>query len=89
MTVTDADIAELETWLNKGRDDWIHGRLQWDDLDSPMAQADDATIFGPFGGIAPSGAAPTVRPDIQRQVASRRRRQRRDARNLIVIQRVR
>ena len=71
MTVTGAGVAELETLLKKGRDDWIHGRLQWDDLDSPMAQADDATIFGPFGGIAPSGAAPTVRPDIQRQVASR------------------
>jgi ketosteroid isomerase-like protein len=36
-----------------------------------MAQADDATIFGPFGGIAPSGAPPTVRSDLQRQIASR------------------
>jgi ketosteroid isomerase-like protein len=71
MTVTDADIAELAALLDKGRDAWIHGRLPWEDPDSPMAQADDATIFGPFGGIAPSGAAPTVRPDIQRQIASR------------------
>ena len=51
MTVTDADIAELATLLNKGRDNWIHGRLQWEDPDSPMAQADDTTIFGPFGGM--------------------------------------
>jgi SnoaL-like domain len=71
MTVTDADIAELGRLLDKGRDEWIHGRLIWQEKDSPIAQADDATIFGPFGGIAPTGAAPLVRPDMQRAIASR------------------
>ena len=71
MTVTDADIAELAKWLDKGRDEWIHGRLLWDEEDSPLAQADDATIFGPFGGIAPTDAPPLVRRDMQRQIASR------------------
>ena len=63
MTVTDADIAELATLLHKGRDDWIHGRLQWDDPDSPMAQADDATIFGPFGGSTGAGVGEHGRDD--------------------------
>jgi hypothetical protein len=71
MTVTDADVAELGRLLDKGRDEWIHGRLIWQEKDSPIAQADDATIFGPFGGIAPTGAAPLVRPDMQRAIASR------------------
>lgn len=70
MSVTDSDIAELAELLDRGRDAWIHGRPQWEDPASPMAQADDATIFGPFGGIAPTGRAPTVRPDVQRQIAS-------------------
>jgi ketosteroid isomerase-like protein len=70
MAITDADIAELATLLDKGRDDWIHGRLQWEEGDSVIEQAEDATIFGPFGGIAPSGSTPKVRPDVQRQIAS-------------------
>ena len=36
-----------------------------------MVQANDATIFGPFGGVAPVGSSPIVRPDIQRQIAAR------------------
>jgi hypothetical protein len=36
----------------------INGRPQWDDPESPASQADDATIFGPFGGVAPAGQAP-------------------------------
>ena len=70
MNVNDADLTELAALLNRGRDAWINGRPQWEDPDSPMSQADDATIFGPFGGVAPSGQAPTVRPDAQRQIAS-------------------
>jgi ketosteroid isomerase-like protein len=69
VAIADADIAELTILLDEGRDDWIHGRLQWEDDDSPMTQADDATIFGPFGGIPPAGAAPKVRPDVQRKLA--------------------
>ena len=70
MAIADADIAELATLLDKGRDDWIHGRLQWENDDSPMTQAGDATIFGPFGGVPPAGGAPKVRPEIQRKLVA-------------------
>jgi ketosteroid isomerase-like protein len=69
--VTDAELAELASLLDKGRDEWIHGRLQWETAENPITQPDDATIFGPFGGIPPAGVAPRVRPEIQRQLASR------------------
>jgi ketosteroid isomerase-like protein len=69
--VTDAELAELAALLDKGREDWIHGRLQWETADSPIVQPDDATIFGPFGGIPPAGVAPRVRPEVQRELASR------------------
>ena len=70
MSVTESDLAELADLLDRGRDAWIHGRPQWEDPASQMAQADDATIFGPFGGVAPTGGPPRVRPDLQRQIAS-------------------
>jgi ketosteroid isomerase-like protein len=70
MDISDADIAELAALLDQGRDAWINGRPQWEDPESPMSQADDATIFGPFGGVAPNGLPPRVRPDAQRQIAS-------------------
>jgi hypothetical protein len=62
VSVTDSDTAELAQLLDRGREAWIHGEPQWEDPASPIAQADDATIFGPFGGVAPTGRAPTVRP---------------------------
>ena len=70
MDISDADIAELAALLDQGRDAWINGRPQWEDPGSPISQADDATIFGPFGGVAPNGQPPRVRPDAQRQIAS-------------------
>jgi ketosteroid isomerase-like protein len=70
MSISEPDIAELAELLDQGRDAWIHGRLQWEEEASHIAQADDATIFGPFGGIAPRGLAPRVRPEVQRQIAS-------------------
>jgi ketosteroid isomerase-like protein len=71
MDIFDEDIAELTALLDQGRDAWINGRPQWEDPESLMSQADDATIFGPFGGVAPAGQAPRVRPDTQRQIAGR------------------
>jgi ketosteroid isomerase-like protein len=71
LTITEADIAELADLLDKGRDAWINGHPPGEDQNSRLMQADDATIFGPFGGVAPKGTAPRVRPDIQRKMATR------------------
>jgi ketosteroid isomerase-like protein len=71
VSITEADIADLASILDRGRDAWIHGRLSWEDENSSISQPDDATIFGPFGGIPPGGVAPRVQPDIQRQLAAR------------------
>jgi ketosteroid isomerase-like protein len=70
MTVSTEDLAHLATALDDGRNAWIHGKPQWEKPDSLIAQADDATIFGPFGGTAPPGQKPVVQPDRQRQIAS-------------------
>jgi ketosteroid isomerase-like protein len=71
MTVTEADLTELADLIDKGRDAWINGHPPGEDESSRLLQADDATIFGPFGGVAPIGTAPRVRPDIQRKFAAR------------------
>jgi len=67
LSITEAEIAELADFIDKGRDAWINGHF---DDRGPM-QAEDATIFGPFGGVAPKGVAPRVRPDVQRKIAGR------------------
>ena len=67
LSITEAEIAELADLIDKGRDAWINGHF---DDRGPM-QAEDATIFGPFGGVAPKGVAPRVRPDVQRKIAGR------------------
>ena len=67
LSITEAEIAELADLIDKGRDAWINGHF---DDRGPM-QAEDATIFGPFGGVAPKGVAPRVRPDVQRKIAAR------------------
>jgi ketosteroid isomerase-like protein len=71
MTITEADLTELADLIDKGRDAWINGHPPGEDESSRLLQADDATIFGPFGGVAPIGTAPRVRPDIQRKFAAR------------------
>ena len=72
MAIAKADIEQLAAMLDRGRDAWIHGRVQWEDEHEPIVQAEDAMIFGPFGGApAPGGPAPQVRPDIQRAIAAR------------------
>jgi len=66
MPITQSDIEELVQAVDRGRDEWINGTLSWDKPDSLIRQADDATIFGPFGGVAPPGRAPIVQLDRQK-----------------------
>jgi hypothetical protein len=51
--VTDEDVRELIAELDRGRDRWIHGRTEEFLSDAQVNQADDMTIFGPFGGPTP------------------------------------
>jgi ketosteroid isomerase-like protein len=71
LGVTEEDLAELAKVLDRGRDAWIHGHFPGEDDGFPITQPEDATIFGPFGGVAPKGVAPRVRPDVQREMAAR------------------
>jgi len=48
-TATQAEIDELVAALDAGRQAWISGRLE-ETATAHMAQAEDMTIFGPFGG---------------------------------------
>ena len=55
MTVSDAELSELLTFLDRGRQAWIDGQLGFGaGLD--VEQDADMTIFGPFGGEAVRGA---------------------------------
>ncbi len=54
MTVSDADLEELLAMADRGRQSWVAGALgHGGGLD--VAQDDDMTIFGPFGGVAGRG----------------------------------
>ena len=66
MGITESDIEQLVQAVDRGRDQWINGTLSWDNPESLIQQADDATIFGPFGGVAPPGGAPIARIDRQK-----------------------
>jgi ketosteroid isomerase-like protein len=70
MAITDSDIEQLRAAVDRGRDEWINGTLSWDNPGSLIRQADDATIFGPFGGVAPPGRAPIVMLDRQKAGAA-------------------
>jgi ketosteroid isomerase-like protein len=59
MTVTDDDLADLIVALDKGRARWISGQGDVGDDDAAYRQADDMTIFGPFGGPGPTPGAVT------------------------------
>jgi ribosomal protein L14 len=55
VAVTEADVAELLSLLDEGRQAWIDGRLGYGrgfDAD----QDEDMTLFGPFGGEVIRGA---------------------------------
>jgi hypothetical protein len=66
MAVTDGDLEELLTMLDRGRQSWIDGGLDAGQ-DGKVAQDDDMTIFGPFGGEAGRGPGLGER---QKQAAS-------------------
>jgi hypothetical protein len=66
MSITESDIEQLVEAVDRGRDEWINGTLSWDKPESLIQQADDSTIFGPFGGVAPPGGAPIARIDRQK-----------------------
>jgi ketosteroid isomerase-like protein len=65
MSITDADLDELITILDRGRQSWIDGGLDAGE-GGKVAQDEDMTIFGPFGGEA--GGGPGL-VDRQRQTA--------------------
>jgi hypothetical protein len=71
MPVTDDDINELVEAMDRGRDAFIHGGLEWEAPGVPMQQAEDMTIFGPFGGIGPRGIAPVAVIETQKSLAAR------------------
>lgn len=50
----DVEIQKLVEYLDRERQAWIEGRFESTST-GPMVQADDMTIFGPFGGPAGSG----------------------------------
>ena len=55
VAVSESDVQKLLELLNSGRQSWIDGALGFGDgLD--VAQDEDMTIFGPFGG--PVGRGP-------------------------------
>ena len=60
MSITEQDVQELVAALDQGRVRWINGRGALAD-DSPVRQAADMTIFGPFGGTGPRPG--TVTPE--------------------------
>jgi len=64
MAITSSDVETLLEELDRSRQAWIEGRLSWTDA-GILDQADDMTIFGPFGGEV--GRADNVR---QAQIAA-------------------
>ena len=66
MTISDNDLEELLTALDRGRQAWIGGAVGLGpDLDAE--QDEDMTIFGPWGGEAGRGVG---LPDRQKAMAS-------------------
>ena len=65
---TPNDIHRLVDDLDRGRQAWISGQLE-ETATTVMAQADDMTIFGPFGGELGRGGPEGVAR--QRAVAAR------------------
>jgi len=53
MTVSDDEVNELLAALDRGRARWISGQGDFSDDNGVYRQADDMTIFGPFGGPGP------------------------------------
>jgi ketosteroid isomerase-like protein len=58
MAVTEEELEQLIAMLDEQRARWISGQGEFA-ADSPMKQADDMTIFGPFGGPGPKPGSVT------------------------------
>jgi len=52
MSISEQDVRELIDVMDHARDRWINGQLDFSPA-GPFHQADDTTIFGPFGGTGP------------------------------------
>jgi ketosteroid isomerase-like protein len=52
MSVSDEDLQSLIALMDLGRARWINGQGEFSKA-APFRQADDMTIFGPFGGPGP------------------------------------
>ena len=59
MPITEIDVKNLIAALDEGRARWINGHGELTDA-SPIRQADDMTIFGPFGGPGPAPGSLTA-----------------------------
>jgi ketosteroid isomerase-like protein len=53
VVVTDDEVRELIEEVDRGRDRWIRGRTEEFLSGARVTQADDMTIFAPFGGPGP------------------------------------
>ena len=69
MVVTDDEVQQLIEELDKGRDRWIHGRTEEFRSGADVNQADDMTIFGPFGGPGPRPGEVSAEELLARQAA--------------------
>jgi ketosteroid isomerase-like protein len=71
MSVTDQDVRDLIAAMDLGRANWINGRVEFSQ-DAPVRQADDMTIFAPFGGpsAGPAQFSPDVRAKLQAATAA-------------------
>ena len=71
MAISERDIDELVAACDRGRGRWISGQAEWTDGDAPCRQADDMTLFPPFGGTGPPpGVTPEIRDAMQTQASS-------------------
>jgi ketosteroid isomerase-like protein len=52
MSITDEDPQDLMAAMDSGRARWISGQVDFSEA-GPFRQAEDMTIFGPFGGPGP------------------------------------
>lgn len=61
MSVTDQDVRDLIVAMDLGRANWINGRTEFSQ-EAPVRQAEDMTIFAPFGGagVRPGQVSPEV-----------------------------
>jgi hypothetical protein len=69
MPITDEDLQELIDEMDRGRARWISGQIDSGE-DPSYRQADDMTIFSPFGGAGPRPGELTAHELASRQAAA-------------------